>query len=110
MNSDLACIYLQRILGSSDNVGTVIRSCKDETFLQTGLLHQRISRICREKVKKTLLTLGGKIMCSSSMISPCFGAGFAAVSGAVFLFVFRALCGGKNNQSTTGIFSIFKSY
>ena len=39
-----------RILGATDNVGTVVRSCKDETFLQTGLLHQRISRICREKV------------------------------------------------------------
>merc|ERR1719369_510685 len=38
-----------RILGSTDNVGSVIRSCKDETFLQTGLLHQKISRICREK-------------------------------------------------------------
>jgi len=38
-----------RILGSTDNVGNVIRSCKDETFLQTGLLHQRISRICKEK-------------------------------------------------------------
>jgi len=38
-----------RILGSTDNVGSVIRSCKDETFLQTGLLHQRITRICREK-------------------------------------------------------------
>jgi len=38
-----------KILGSTDNVGTVIRSCKDETFLQTGLLHQKISRICREK-------------------------------------------------------------
>lgn len=38
-----------KILGSSDNVGTVIRSCKDETFLQTGLLHQKISRICKEK-------------------------------------------------------------
>jgi len=38
-----------RILGATDNVGTVVRSCKDETFLQTGLLHQRISRICREK-------------------------------------------------------------
>jgi len=37
------------ILGTSDNVGTVIRSCKDETFLQTGLLHQKISRICKEK-------------------------------------------------------------
>jgi len=39
----------QRILGSTDNVGSVIRSCKDETFLQTGLLHQRITRICKEK-------------------------------------------------------------
>jgi len=38
-----------KILGSTDNVGTVIRSCKDETFLQTGLLHQRISKICRDK-------------------------------------------------------------
>ena len=28
--------------------GTQIRSCKDETFLQTGLLHQRISKICLE--------------------------------------------------------------
>ena len=39
-----------RILGATDNVGTVVRSCKDETFLQTGLLHQRITRICKEKV------------------------------------------------------------
>merc|ERR1719209_1557066 len=38
-----------RILGATDNVGTVVRSCKDETFLQTGLLHQRITRICKEK-------------------------------------------------------------
>merc|ERR1719320_1059028 len=38
-----------RILGATDNVGTVVRSCKDETFLQTGLLHQKITRICREK-------------------------------------------------------------
>merc|ERR1711962_1881663 len=37
------------ILGTTDNVGSIIRSCKDESFLQTGLLHQRISRICREK-------------------------------------------------------------
>merc|ERR550525_229936 len=37
------------ILGATDNVGSVIRSCKDETFLQTGLLHQRASRICRER-------------------------------------------------------------
>ena len=29
--------------------GTQIRSCKDETFLQTGLLHKRIARICREQ-------------------------------------------------------------
>merc|ERR1719410_91178 len=38
-----------KILGATDNVGTVVRSCKDETFLQTGLLHQRITRICKEK-------------------------------------------------------------
>merc|ERR1719317_407592 len=38
-----------RILGATDNVGTVVRSCKDETFLQSGLLHQRITRICKEK-------------------------------------------------------------
>merc|ERR1719481_999595 len=38
-----------KILGTSSNVGTVIRSCKDETFLQSGLLHHKISRICREK-------------------------------------------------------------
>lgn len=38
-----------RIMGNTESVGTVVRSCKDETFLQTGLLHQRISRICREK-------------------------------------------------------------
>ena len=49
--------YLQRILGSTDNVGTVIRSCKDETFLQTCLLHQRISRICREKVRTIMFSV-----------------------------------------------------
>jgi len=37
------------ILGATDNVGSIIRSCKDESFLQTGLLHQRAARICREK-------------------------------------------------------------
>ena len=42
-----------RILGATDNVGTVVRSCKDETFLQTGLLHQRITRICKEKVRSS---------------------------------------------------------
>ena len=44
-----------RILGATDNVGTVVRSCKDETFLQTGLLHQRITRICKEKVGHLML-------------------------------------------------------
>ena len=43
-------MLFQRIMGNTESVGTVVRSCKDETFLQTGLLHQRISRICREKV------------------------------------------------------------
>ena len=38
-------------MGSTDNVGSVIRSCKDEIFLATGLLHQKITRICREKVE-----------------------------------------------------------
>jgi len=38
-----------RIMGSADYVGAQIRSCKDETFLQTNLLHKRISKICREK-------------------------------------------------------------
>ena len=28
------------ILGATDNVGSVIRSCKDESFLLTGNLHQ----------------------------------------------------------------------
>jgi len=37
------------ILGATDNVGSVIRSCKDETFLLTGNLHQRAARICRER-------------------------------------------------------------
>ena len=27
----------------------MIRSCKDDSFLQTGLLHSRAARICREK-------------------------------------------------------------
>ena len=41
--------YLQSILGATDNVGSVIRSCKDESFLQSGLLHQRAARICRDQ-------------------------------------------------------------
>jgi transcription initiation factor TFIID subunit 4 len=28
--------------------GTQIRSCKDETFLQTGLLHKRVAKLCQE--------------------------------------------------------------
>jgi transcription initiation factor TFIID subunit 4 len=39
----------QRMQGATDMlIGTQIRSCKDETFLQTGQLHHRIARICRE--------------------------------------------------------------
>lgn len=37
------------ILGATDNVGSIIRSCKDESFLQSGLLHQRAARICRDQ-------------------------------------------------------------
>lgn len=29
--------------------GTQIRSCKDETFLQTGLLAKRVSKLCRDR-------------------------------------------------------------
>jgi len=40
----------QRMQGATDMmIGTQIRSCKDETFLQTGQLHHRIARICRER-------------------------------------------------------------
>ena len=39
----------QRMQGATDMmIGTQIRSCKDETFLQTGQLQHRIARICRE--------------------------------------------------------------
>jgi len=38
-----------KILGATDNVGSIIRSVKDESFLQTGLLSQRAARICKEK-------------------------------------------------------------
>jgi len=38
-----------RILGATDHVGSIIRSVKDESFLQTGLLSQRAARICKEK-------------------------------------------------------------
>ena len=37
-------------MAATDLIGNqVLRSCKDETFLQTGLLSERISRICRNK-------------------------------------------------------------
>ncbi|XP_040563752.1 transcription initiation factor TFIID subunit 4 [Lepeophtheirus salmonis] len=39
----------QRMQGPTDLVGTQIRSCKDETFLQTGLLHSKVAKICRER-------------------------------------------------------------
>lgn len=39
----------QRMQGATERIGTQIRSCKDETFLQTGLLHNRIAKICRDK-------------------------------------------------------------
>ena len=39
----------QRMQGSTDLIGTQIRSCKDETFLQTGLLNKRIAKICRDR-------------------------------------------------------------
>ena len=39
----------QRMQGSTDLIGTQIRSCKDETFLKTGLLHNRVAKICRDK-------------------------------------------------------------
>ena len=36
-------------IGSND-IGSLIRSCKDEAFLQTGFLSQKVARICKEKV------------------------------------------------------------
>jgi len=35
----------QRILGSTELIGTQIRSCKDENFLLTGPLQRRIQQI-----------------------------------------------------------------
>ena len=37
-------------IGSTD-IGSIIRSCKDEAFLQTGFLSQKVARICKEKVR-----------------------------------------------------------
>lgn len=39
----------QRMQQGSVMPGTQIRSCKDETFLQTGLLHKRMAKICLER-------------------------------------------------------------
>lgn len=39
----------QRMQGATDLIGTQIRSCKDETFLQTGLLHKRVAKLCRDR-------------------------------------------------------------
>merc|ERR1719273_2029482 len=37
-------------MAATDLIGNqVLRSCKDETFLQTGLLSERISRICKDR-------------------------------------------------------------
>lgn len=38
----------QRILGSTEFVGTHIRSCKDEVFLHVSPLQQRIKQIGKE--------------------------------------------------------------
>ena len=37
-----------RKLGS-EHVGSILRSTKDTAFLQNGLLHQKVARICKEK-------------------------------------------------------------
>ena len=39
----------QRMQGATDLIGTQIRSCRDETFLQTGQLKSRIAKICRDR-------------------------------------------------------------
>ncbi|CAB4062542.1 TAF4 [Lepeophtheirus salmonis] len=46
----------QRMQGPTDLIGTQIRSCKDETFLQTGLLHSKVPKYAgNEERLKTLL-------------------------------------------------------
>lgn len=30
-------------------IGTQVRSCRDETFLNSGLLHKKIAKICQER-------------------------------------------------------------
>ena len=44
-------------MSGPDNVGSILRSSKDTAFLQNGLLHQKVARICREKVRGRLLAL-----------------------------------------------------
>ncbi len=40
----------QRMQGPADlMIGAHARSCKDETFLQTGLLHDRVGKLCRDR-------------------------------------------------------------
>ncbi len=39
----------QRMQGLGGGAGTQTRSCKDETFLQTGLLHKRVAKICSDR-------------------------------------------------------------
>ena len=39
----------QRMQGATDLIGTQIRSCRDDTFLQTGQLKSRIAKICRDR-------------------------------------------------------------
>ncbi|QQP39145.1 Transcription initiation factor TFIID subunit 4 [Caligus rogercresseyi] len=39
----------QRMQGPSDLIGTQIRSIKDETFLQSGQLTAKVSKLCRER-------------------------------------------------------------
>ena len=43
-------------------MGSIIRSVKDESFLQTGLLSQRAARICKEKVGQTRLSDSPRLM------------------------------------------------
>ena len=38
-----------RKLGTAEHVGSILRSARDTAFLQTGLLHQKVARICQEK-------------------------------------------------------------
>jgi len=57
----------QRILGSTEFVGTTIRSCKDDIFLNAIPLQQRIKKIgkfVRKKINEAV-----KILCIESAVS-----------------------------------------